>query len=177
MLKNLIYNTSLQKVLYFLLSHPNDKYFDREIARLSKVSKASANFALRDLTSSKLISREKKGRMYFYYVDINNPVVRQLKIAQNLVFIHKLIETVKPHALRIVLYGSSYRGDNSSESDIDLYILTRTPKKIKDIIYKNSSRRMIQYLIMTPLESAKLKKDNPTFAKEISNGLILYESK
>lgn len=177
MLKDIIYNTSAQKVLYFLLSSPNEKYFDREISRLSRVSKAATNFALRDLLKAKLVSREKKGRMYFYYVDTNNFLIRQLKITQNVLKIQPLIDKLKPIALRVVLYGSFAKGENHKDSDIDIFILSREPQRVKDLIYRNSLREKVQYVIHTPQQLAKLKKDNAVFLKEISAGIILYEEK
>jgi len=177
MLKDIIYSSSIQKVLYFLLSSPNEKYFDREISRLSKVSKAATNFALRDLMAAKLVSREKKGRMYFYHVDTDNPLIRQLKINQNIINVQPLMGKLKPVSLKIVLYGSSAKGENLKESDIDLFILSREPQEIKNIIYRSHLREKLQYVINTPQQLAKLKKENPVFLKEISSGITLYEEK
>ena len=177
MLKDIVYSSSTQKVLYFLLSSPDEKYFDREISRLSKVSKAAANFALRDLIKAKVVSREKKGRMYFYHVDTNDFLIRQLKITQNLVNIQTLIDKLKDSSLKIVLYGSSAKGENLKDSDIDLFILSREPQKVKDLIYKSQLREKIQYVVDTPQDLAELKKENPVFFKEIFTGITLYEEK
>lgn len=177
MLKDIIYNSSRQKILYFLLSHPNEKYFDREIARLSKVSKAATNFALRDLMKTKLVSRQKRGRMYFYYVETNNPLIRQLKITQNIINVQPLVDKLKAASLKVVLYGSSAKGENLKSSDIDLFILSREPQKVKDLIYKNPLREKLQYVVNTPQQLAELKKDNPVFFKEISGGIALYEER
>jgi len=177
MLKDLIYSTSLQKVLYFLLEHPNEKYFDREISRLSGVSKAATNFALRDLMAVNLVSREKKGRMYFYHVDTRKYLIKHLKITQNLINIQPLAQKVKPFSSKVILYGSCAKGENLKDSDIDLFILSREPQRIKDLIYKSPLRRKIQYIVNTPQQLAKLKKDNPVFIKEISNGINVHEEK
>lgn len=177
MLNKIIYSTSAQKVLHFLLSHPDEKYYDREISRLSKVSKAAANFALRDLVKTNLIGREKKGRMYFYYADLASPFIQQLKITQNIINIKQLAEKLEEICLKIVLYGSASKGKNHGDSDIDLFILTREPQKVKNAIYKSPLREKIQYVISTPQEFTRLKRENPVFSKEISSGLILYEGK
>ena len=177
MLNNLIYRTSLQRVLYFLLEHSNEKYFDREISRLSGVSKAATNFALRDLMKAKLVSREKRGRMYFYYVDTGEHLIRQLKITQNVINIQPLAQKLNPFSLKIILYGSSAKGENLKDSDMDLFILSREPQKVKELIYKSPLRKKIQYVINTPQHLAKLKKDNPVFFNEISGGIIIYEEK
>ena len=177
MLKEILYSTRLQRVLYFLLAHPDQKYYDREISRLIKASRASTNYGLRHLMDAGLVKREKKGRMYFYYVSPMDPVIRQLKITQNLIDISPLVDKLKGISLRIVLYGSAATGSNHAESDIDLFVLTMDLKKSKDIIYKDPLKERLQYIIATPQDFVKLKKDNPVFYKEVSRGIILHEEK
>ena len=41
MLNEIFYSTSAQKVLYFLLSHPEERFYDREVSRLTRVGKAA----------------------------------------------------------------------------------------------------------------------------------------
>ncbi len=177
MLKEIFYSTSAQKVLYFLLAHPGRKYYDREVSRLAKAGRAAANYSLRALIDTGLVKREKRGRMYFYYVSPEDPIIRQLKVIQNLIDIVPLVEKLKDASLKIVLYGSSAFGVNHAESDIDLFILTRDPKKVKDFIYKSPLQEKLQHTIVTPQDIVKLKKKNPVFYKEVSRGIVLYEGK
>ena len=177
MLNEIFYNTSEQKVLSFLLSHPDKKFYDREISRLAKVGRAAANYSLHSLINTGLIEREKRGRMYFYCINSGDPIIKQLKITQNMINVRPLVEKLKPISLKIVLYGSSAQGSNHAESDIDLFVLTRDTKKVKDVIYKSPLRERLQHVIVTPQDFVKLKKENPIFYKEVSNGVILHEEK
>jgi predicted nucleotidyltransferase len=177
MLKEIFYTTCQQRLLYFLLSHPDQKYYDREISRLVKAGRASTNYALRRLLDAGLVEREKKGRMYFYSVNPQDPIIRQLKITQNLIDIRPLIDKIKDISLKIVLYGSSATGANHAGSDIDLFILTRDVKKAKDIVYKNPLKERLQPVIITPQDFVKLKKDNPVFYKEVFSGIVIHEEK
>lgn len=88
-----------------------------------------------------------------------------------------MICELKSISLKIVLYGSAGKGENLAESDIDLFILSRNPKKVKGVIFKDSLREKIQYVINTPNEFAKLKRENPVFYKEVSNGMTLWEKR
>ncbi len=177
MLKEIFCATCLQRVLYFLLAHPDQKYYDREISRLIKAGRASTNYALHNLTEAGLVNREKKGRMYFYYVSPEVPIIKQLKITQNLIDINPLVEKLKTVSLKIILYGSSAAGANHAGSDVDIFILARDAKKAKSIIYKSSLKERIQHVVATPQDFVKLKKDNPVFYKEVSAGIILHEDK
>lgn len=177
MLRDIFYSTCRQRVLYFLLAHPGEKYYDREISRLIKSGRASCNYALHSLMKADLVKREKKGRMYFYYAPTGDPIIRQLKVAQNLIGLKPLVESLKPVALKITLYGSCAAGTNHADSDIDLFILTRDAKKTKDIIYKSPLKEKLRYVINNPQDFIKAKKENPVFYKEVSGGIILYEGK
>lgn len=177
MLNEIFYSTSAQKVLYFLLAHPEKRFYDREVSRLTKVGRAATNYSLRALTTAGVVEREKKGRMYFYYVSLDDPIIRQLKIAQNLVYIMPLSEKLKDVSLKMVLYGSSATGTNHAESDIDLFVLSREPKSVKGLIYKSPFKERLQYVINTPQDFIGLKKENPVFHKQISSGIVLHEAK
>ena len=177
MLNEILYSTSVQKVLSFLLARPEERFYDREVSRLTKVGRAATNYSLRTLIDTGLVGREKRGRMYFYYVTLDDPIIRQLKITQNLIYLRPLVEKIKDVSLKIVLYGSFATGTNHAESDIDLFVLSREPKRVKDLIYKSFFKEKLQYVVNTPQDFSNLKKENPVFHKQASNGIILYEAK
>ncbi|MDD5614180.1 MAG: nucleotidyltransferase domain-containing protein [Candidatus Omnitrophica bacterium] len=177
MLNNIFYSSSAQKILYFLLAHPEERFYDREISRLAKVSRASANYSLRTLTGANIAKREKRGRMYFYYVTLDDPIIRQLKITQNIISLRPLVEKLKELSLKIALYGSSAQGTNHANSDIDLFVLSREIKRAKELILKSSLKEKIKYVVNSPQDFIIFKKENPVFYRQILSGKILYEAK
>jgi len=176
-IKKILYSTNSQKILDFLLSHPDEEFFDRQISKLTDISKSGTNFALRELAKANIIKREKRGRMCFYKIEHNDILVKHLKIVQNITLLYPLLSKLKSISLKIILYGSAANGDNTMESDIDIFILSRQQKKAKNIIFKDPLREKIQYIITAPNDFAKLKKENPVFYKEILNGIPLWEQK
>lgn len=175
MIDKILFSTNVQKILQFLLVHINEEFYDREISRLTGMSKAGTNFALRDLSKAAMITKEKRGRMCFYRLDASDVLIKQLKIVQNIVSLEKLLGELKLLSLKITLYGSSSRGENSVESDVDLFILTREPDRVKKALFSSELRERIQYVVNTPQDFARLKKQNPVFYKEICDGLTLWE--
>lgn len=175
--EKILFFTNCQKILSFLIRNPDKEYFDREVSKLTGVSRAGTNFALRELAEKGLILREKRGRMYFYKAPSNDILIKYLKILQNIVFLHPLIEKLKKLSLRIVFYGSAAKGENTTESDIDVFILTRTPDEVGKIIFKDKLREKIQYVAHTPNDFIKSKKRNPTFYKEVEKGIVLWQEK
>lgn len=150
--EKILFFTNCQKILSFLIRNPDKEYFDREVSKLTGASRAGTNFALRELAEKGLI-------------------------LQNIVFLHPLIEKLKKLSLRIVFYGSAAKGENTTESDIDVFILTRTPDEVEKIIFKDKLREKIQYVTHTPNDFIKSKKRNPTFYKEVEKGIVLWQKK
>ncbi|MBW2046148.1 MAG: nucleotidyltransferase domain-containing protein [Deltaproteobacteria bacterium] len=172
-LKNFFFDTSYQKILNFLSSNPNRTFFDREIAQKTKVSRGATNLALRKLAQAGLIILEKKGRMSFYSVDLNNPIIRQWKVLNNILELHQLKEKLKKISEKIILFGSAAEGRNIKESDIDIFVITGFPQKANEIISK--SKRKIQLISKKSLEFVELKEKDPIFYDEVMKGIVLWE--
>ena len=177
MLEKILFSTNCQKIMFFLILNPDKEYFDREISKLTGVSRAGTNFALRDLAKEGLILREKRGRMYFYKAPSDDILIKYLKILQNIILLRPLVEKIKKPSLRIILYGSSATGENTADSDIDIFIMTRDPNEVKKIIFKNELREKIQYVIKTPDDFIKSQKANSTFYHEVERGIVLWQEK
>jgi len=177
MLKKIFFFTNCQKIIFFLIQNPGKEYFDRQISKITGVSRAGTNFALRKLAKEGLLIREKKGRMYFYKTPSNDIFIKYLKILQNIIFLRPLIEKLKKAVLRVVLYGSAAKGENADESDVDIFIMTREPREVQSLIFKAKLRERIQYITNTPNDFIKSKKNNPAFYNEIEKGVVLWEKK
>ena len=175
--EKILFFSNCQKILSFLIRNPDKEYFDREVSKLTGVSRAGTNFALRDLAKAGLILREKRGKMYFYKASSANIIIKYIKILQNITFLFPLIEKLKKSSLRIVLYGSAAKGENTDESDIDIFIMSRDPDKVEKVIFRDKLREKIQYVIRTPNDFIKSKKMNSIFYKEVEKGIVLWETK
>ncbi|EMR75158.1 nucleotidyltransferase family protein [Thermoplasmatales archaeon SCGC AB-540-F20] len=78
---------------------------------------------------------------------------------------------------KFILFGSCATGEDTNESDIDLFILTNE----KDIVIKYTNNRNfereIQAVIVSAVEFMKLKEQDKAFYQEIKKGIILWNSK
>jgi predicted nucleotidyltransferase len=177
MVEGIIFSTNCQKILSFLIHNADKEYYDREISKLAGVSRAGTNVALRTLSAENLISRKKQGRMYFYKASSEDIFIKQLKILQNITKLMPLTEKLKEITSKIVLFGSSAKGENTEESDIDIFILTRETAEVGKIIFKDQRRQKIKPVIKTINEFVKEKQKSPVFYKEIEEGIVLWEKK
>jgi predicted nucleotidyltransferase len=169
--------TNPQRILDFLVRNPDKEFLSREIQKATKTSKAGTNFSLKDLVKAKFVKREKRGKFYLYSIDSTSPVVKQLKILKTVIFLSSLIKEIRNSANKIILYGSKSRGEDTEDSDIDLFIVTNSPKEIQRVIKERSIGKKIQLTMRTPLKYVEMETTDPTFYKEIERGIILWESK
>jgi len=132
---------------------------------------------LRSFANLGLLSREKQGRMLFYRANMDNPVVRQLKILFTLFQLDDLIKHAKPLSDRIILFGSSAEGTDVKESDIDVLLLTNEKSQLTDVVHKFNvkSLRRIAPIILDAQGFSKLRRDDTALFDRISRGMVLWQ--
>lgn len=176
-MKNILMATNSQKTLDFLLQNPGKEYLSREIQEATKVSKAGTNFALRDLVEAGAAKKEKRGKFYLYSVEPPHPVIKQLKVLKTVISLSPLIKKIKGCAKKVILYGSSSRGEDTADSDIDLFVVTNSLEKVESLIKNKVGGKRIQLTMRTPLKYVEMETTDPVFNKEVEIGIVLWESR
>jgi predicted nucleotidyltransferase len=172
--------TSNQKVLSLLAKFSDKEFYERQVARRLGISYGSANRALNELFSTGAVTRRREGKMYFYSIDSSNAHVIQLKKMTNLMLVEPLAEELKTISNRIVLYGSCALGTDTSESDLDLFIVSSSEKDVSNAISNFKFPRgyediRIQSVIKTPVELLEAGESEQAFIEEVERGIILWE--
>jgi len=180
MLYNHSITTNNQKVLRFLAKFSDKEFFEREVSRQLGISSGSANRALNELHSSEAALRRREGKMYFYFVNPSNTTLSEFKKIMNLSLIEPLLEILKKLSNRVILYGSCAEGTDTSDSDIDLFIVSMKKKEVVNIISdfkfpKGYENITIQSIVKTPVELLEASKSENAFLQEVESGLILWE--
>lgn len=175
--QNRFFSTNYQKLLAYLADHPSGEYTEKETKEATGVSKSGVNFALRELAEDGLVILQKRGKMSFYSVSLENPLIRQIKVLINLIKINPLISDLKDISDKIVLFGSSATGTNIEESDIDLFVLTNNPKEALAKVRDFEFAEKLQLVAYKPIDYIALRKKDPLFYDEVSRGLLLWEKK
>lgn len=166
-----------QKIINFMINEPRIDFLAKEVEKGAKISKAGANLALKNLVKENLIGLQKRGKVYFYSINFEDPELIELKKLQNIKKIKPLVAKIAQNTKtwKVVLFGSSARGENLKDSDFDLFILTAKPATARKIIDKSVLKNKLQTIIKTPVEFIKFSKDNPILAQEIDTGIILWQ--
>ena len=114
--------------------------------------------------------------MNFYTADDRHPFVRQFKVMDNLAQLEALLNELRPLARQIILFGSCAEGTNTSESDVDLFILTLERSQVMAIISQSRGDHHIQPVIVNTQELAALKEKDAAFFTQVKRGIVLWEA-
>jgi predicted nucleotidyltransferase len=176
-MKSIFSVTSTQKALDYLTRFPGTQFIAGEIQGRVKISKGGLNQSLRELVSEGIVRREKRGKIFLYSINHANLLVKQFKILKNIELLYPLLKKIGVHSEKVILFGSSSRGEDSIDSDIDLLIVTRSPDVVHVLLQKVKTGRKIQEIVRMPVSFADMEKKEPVFYEEINRGIILWENK
>jgi len=173
-------STVTQRLLSFLAKFCDQEFYERQIAQRIGIAYGSANRALNQLYSTGAIRRRKEGKMYFYSVDSSNSAIVELKKLVNMMLIESLIQDLKALAHRIILYGSCAQGTDTSQSDLDLFIVSDNREQVMQVIEDVAFPRgfediHIQAVIKSPVELLEAGESEQAFLAEVEQGIILWE--
>lgn len=157
---------------YFFIK-PDSKLRVREIERTLKLSLPSVIRYCRELEKEEILAIAKTGDVNFYTA---NRASEKFLLVKRLYNIKQLYESGLIEYLRqelsnpaIVLFGSFAKGEDTEESDIDLYIETPSKKKVSLEKFENILKRSIQVFQHKNLNEIS----NPHLANNIINGITL----
>ena len=169
---------TFMKVLQLFLDDPMGEYHEREAMRRTQISKGSANKILRLLAKLQLLERNRRGRMIFYKLNVREPTVKQFKTLATIYGLRKLVDALKQHSRRIILFGSSAKGIDVKASDLDLFVLTSEKSYVKSRIseFNRKSERKVAPIIFDANEFVKLKREDRPLHENIERGITLWAS-
>lgn len=172
---DILISTNHQKTLSLLIENGDRSFTEKEIVEATGVSKSGVNMALRDLEKNGLVIRRKRGRMSFFSVDNSIPLIRELKRALSLAALLPLVQKLKAVSRRIILFGSVAQGTDTSESDIDLFVLSSEKDKVVQWVRAFKMAKELKPVILTPVEYATSQAKDKAFFQELRKGIVLYE--
>ena len=163
-----------EKIILFLGNYPEKEFFSKEIAEKLNISLGGTHNALKYLVKEKVVEQEQKGNMKFYRINEENPLVRQFKVTLAIDGLSLLIKKIKDDCINIILFGSASRGEQTANSDIDLFVLTHNPEAAKSKIAKIKNKLIINPVIKTPNQWSELEIKEPEFYNEVKQGIKLF---
>lgn len=172
-MRNTLFFTNAQKILAFMAGPLKPEYTERDILSGVKVSRPGVNLGLKELMDAGLVSRVKKGGTYFYTVEKQEPVIKQLKTVITVITLRDIIVKLRGLSEKVILFGSASRGENTGDSDIDLFVVSQNIQAVEKIV--SNEKINIQLIVKTPVRYAEQEKKEPDFSREVERGIILWQ--
>jgi len=170
----LLGNKNLIKILYFLID-TEEELSQTKIKNKIRISKATLIKWLNYLEKNDFVSVKIEGVSKLYKLNKDNVILKQFKILNNIAKISELDNLKKGNNLKIYLYGSCARGEDSKESDIDLLIIGNIKRHdIIDEINRLSKKlnKKITIQIFNELEWANMEKKDKAFYERVEKDKI-----
>lgn len=168
----MLQNYSRYKLLQVFFDYPKKDFQIRELSRKIRLAQISIINHLKHLVKENLVIKENKLIYPSYKANTNNELFKLLK-KQNLILrlkesglIEFLEEQLRPNC--IVLFGSASRGEDSEDSDTDIFLQSKEVNLDLNKFEKSLNRKI--NLLFEP----SLKKLSEELLNNIINGEILY---
>lgn len=123
-----LFGKGKRAILALLFTHPDRRFYLREIARAAGTTPSVLQRDLASLTEAGILERANEGRQVYFRANEACPIFPELKglVTKTFGIGDVLRAMLEPHAARIALafiYGSVASGTQTGKSDIDLLIV------------------------------------------------------
>ena len=165
------------KILCLFFTNPTKEFYEKEVSDIIKISVGAVNKYMKILTKIELLQQEKHGRMHFYTLNRENLLVKYLKVVFTLSTpLIQEIKDIKNGSIRIFLYGSYARGEDTEESDIDMLLISKKEDRNKVIgATSNLGRKYgkeIKISACSQEEWLAMREDDPAFYERVEKDKI-----
>ncbi len=158
------------KVAGVFFSEPTKQHYLIEISQKSGIAHTSVKNYLIDLKKMSIINEtsEKKGRRKFplYAANLDSREYKKYKRLHNLIKIEEsgLIDFLNDECApkSIVLFGSYLRGEDTEDSDVDIFLECKKKDVLLDKFEKQLSRKI----------QLHFKENFESFPRELKNNII-----
>lgn len=127
MIESIITSKATREILGLLFSHPNEKFYMRQVERLTGLQINAVRRELKKLESAGFVLSETTGNQMYFWLNRQNPIYGELK---NIMFktqiigvnLRDLVKKITDITVAFI-YGSVAKGEENSSSDIDLMVV------------------------------------------------------
>ena len=138
-------NENLSRIIEFFLQSPSIELNQTELGRKLKMSKMTIIKWLSFLAKKEIINIKKMEVSNLCSLNKGKPLVKQLKILNNLMGVEELEDKFKDLNvnLQIYMYGSAARGEDKEDSDVDLLVVSDYLDSGGRAVSKKRSREVV----------------------------------
>ena len=161
-------------ILKIFFEQPTREFNVREVARILKISPATASKRLNALVKNGLLLRRKERLLKLYKANLESNFYKDLKIFYNLRKIKEigLLDALNAFYLKptIVLFGSAAFGLDTETSDFDLLIISEKTKDFPELNeFEKKINRKLQLFVTKDIKKIR----NKRLINNILNGIVV----
>lgn len=159
------------KVLGVFFTEPTTIHFIKEISRIINLAPTSVRNQIRYLLKSGLIKKKPAKPFDGFAANRENDNFIFQKRIYNLTRLKELADylTTSYYPKLIVVFGSYSIGEDVENSDIDIFVLSKTKKNLDLKKFEKKLKRQINPLVLN-----NFNKLDSNLKKKIWNGIVLY---
>ena len=164
---------SRSQVLRVLFDTPEERYHIRELARATGLNPNTVSSVVDRLVKEGIVVRERRKHIVEVWAGMDSASYRRAKQLDNIgrVYSSGLLDHLvgfydDPEA--IVLIGSYFRGEDWSESDIDIVVVSPSDERPVLEAFETALNRSIHLLVVRRGAMAE------EFAENLANGIVLH---
>ena len=159
--------------LKIFLENPTKEFSVREVARILKISPATASSRLREFAKRSVLIERKERMLKLYKANVESDLYKDIKIFYNIRKLKEsgLMDELNKFYLKptIVLFGSYSKGLDTETSDIDLLVISEKRKLINLTKFEKKLKRKIQLFVVEDIKELK----NEHLINSVLNGITL----
>ena len=163
------------KLLNVFLYKPRVQIHQNEIIRLSGLSKITVMKLLRLYADEGLLKESQIGNLKLFSLVEEHPVVKQLKVLINVTELYTNIKDFSGKNFDVYLFGSTARGEDTEDSDIDILILGKISHTLlNDLTTRidKAMKRDVNPVVKSHIEYANLYNTDRAFFENIERDRI-----
>ena len=168
------------KIIRTLSKFQDKKWTIRELANFNKMKHSVVIYALKDLQDANLINLEHHGKSNLIMLNKNSILNKVLRVFElETETFKELVKDIKGildnRVASCILFGSIVTKEERPSSDIDLLIITKNKRIVKDLINKRQKYFSEKYgnIIRPQIFTKKQFNKNMPFIKTIGKNYIL----
>jgi predicted nucleotidyltransferase len=179
MLETLLGSKLRSKVLGWLFTHPDERYFVRQLTSLVKEDSTNVSRELSRLEKTGILVSTTEGKQKYYQANRQSPLFDELRglIVKTAGLADVLREALAPLAEQIAfafVYGSMASGEANSASDIDLLVVGDIDEMALHNALSQAENRLgrpVNYTLMSQAEFDKRRSQKGGFLARVLSGL------
>lgn len=88
-----------------------------------------------------------------------------------------LLDELKSIGSEVILFGSYAEGTNTTQSDIDLFVIAEDKEAVYEAVWHSPLAEKIRPIVSDLIESIKTKQRDLLFYEQVMRGITLWRSR